>query len=108
MFTKLKIITAFLFLLLLTGCTHQLPDNEVVDNKVIEADPEIEIMLTKLDAEKMNSICSQNLIPSEYASTCYFQELEYCKSSSKKMVKKSELGKCLPIFLKEIIENSSY
>ena len=48
------------------------------------------------------------MIPARYASECYFRELRDCDSMSGKMIPKSELEKCLPVFLKEEIENIAY
>ena len=60
------------------------------------------------EEEKLKPICEQEMIPAEYASDCYFRELKDCESTSGKMIPKSELEKCLPVFLREEIEDISY
>lgn len=64
--------------------------------------------MERAEEEKLKPICEQEMIPARYASDCYFRELKDCESMSGKMIPKSELEKCLPVFLKEEIENVSY
>ncbi len=64
--------------------------------------------IEKDEDQKLKPICEQEMIPAEYASDCYFRELKDCEGMSGKMIPRSELEKCLPVFLKEEIENVSY
>ena len=101
---------AFLFILLmlfLSGCTASAPEQKQTDNE----DWDIEELFAEIDKEeeqKLKPICEQEMIPSEYAKDCYFRELKDCESMSGKTILKSELNKCLPVFLRDEIQNKEY
>jgi hypothetical protein len=103
---KLRFFLLFIPVLIISGC-GQSSVNEDLLNPEIQAqlDKEMKVMLTKLDHKKMTLICEQEEIPSEFASECYFRERKICESMSGLVVKKAELEKCAPIFLKELVEN---
>lgn len=103
-----KILLFTLPILLLTGCGNSLEKEDVgVIKSSISFDKEIEIMVNKMDDKKIELICAQDFIPSEYASACFFRSLKHCESSSGLVVKNSEIEKCLPVFLNELIQNSA-
>jgi hypothetical protein len=102
---KFVIFTILLFIFL-TGCTlsskEKQADNEKLDIEEFLAE------LEKQEEQRLKPICDQEMIPAKYASDCYFRELKDCESLSGKKIPKTELEKCLPVFLKEEIENISY
>lgn len=104
---RIKYFLLLIPMLLMTGCGN----NSVKESKNLNSEAEAEwnkemdIMLTKLDDKKMELICSQEMIPSEFASECYFKGLKKCQSDSGSIVNKSDLEKCLPVFIKELLEN---
>ena len=108
------IILLILLLLLTVGyimyAQEKQTDNEEASLQEKQTDDEdwIEEYLKEREERRLEPICEQEMIPAEYASDCYFRELKDCESTSGKMIPKSELEKCLPIFLKEEIENVSY
>jgi len=71
-------------------------------------DEDWEEFFTEAEERRLKPICDQEMIPAKYASDCYFRELKDCGSMSGKMIPKSELEKCLPVLLKEEIENMAY
>ena len=84
-------------------------ENEEVYSQEKQMDNEDwENFFAEVEEERLEPICEQEMIPARYASDCYFRELKDCDSMSGKMIPKSELEKCLPVFLKEEIENVSY
>ena len=110
---KKIIILLILSLLLIAGCAIYLQEKQTNNEEMYlqekqTDDEDWEEFLTKVDEERLKPICDQEMIPARYASECYFRELKNCASMSGKMIPKSELEKCLPVFLKEEIENIVY
>ena len=112
---KKFIILLILLLLLAVGYTmyvqEKQTDNEEVSLQEKQTDnedwgwEEFFAEMEREEEERLKPICEQEMIPAMYASDCYFRELKDCDSMSGKMIPKSELEKCLPVFLKEEIEN---
>ena len=110
---KNLIILLILLLLLAVGyimyAQEKQTENEEVYLQEKQTDSEDwEEFFAEVEEERLKPICEQEMIPTRYASDCYFRELKDCESTSGKMIPKFELEKCLPVFLKEEIENVSY
>lgn len=100
--TKKFTILLILSFLLLTGCSstkQQEATNEDLDFEELFAE------IDKEEEQKLQPICDQEMIPAEYASDCYFRTLKDCEILSGKTIPKSELEKCLPIFLRDEIQD---
>ncbi len=106
-------VLLILLLLLIVGYVIYLQEKQTDGEEMYlqekQADDEDwEEFFVEAEERRLKPICDQEMIPARYASDCYFRELKNCKSTSGKMIPKSELEKCLPIFLKEKIENMTY
>lgn len=89
--------------LTLTGCSNGQPEQgEEFNADDFLAD------LERWEEEKLQPICDQDLIPAEYASDCYFRTLKDCENLSDAMIPKEDLAKCMPVFLKEAIDDAYY
>lgn len=103
MTSKLSTLS-LLTVIILSGCAINSTDNDISTNTNVD----IHQMLLEIQNEqnkKIASICSQQDIPAEYAKDCYFLDLQDCESESGKIIKRDDLKKCLPVFLKEMLEN---
>lgn len=110
---KKFIILLILSLLLVVGYVMYLQEKRTDNGEIYLQEKQIDNedwgeFFTEAEERRLKPICDQEMIPARYASDCYFRELKDCKSTSGKMIPKSELEKCLPIFLKEEIKNIAY
>ena len=110
---KFIILLILSLLLLIVGYVIHLQEKQIDNGEVYLQEKQIdeedwEDFFTEAEEKRLKPICDQEMIPARYASECYFRELKDCDSMSGKMIPKSELEKCLPVFLKEEIENISY
>ena len=103
-------ILLILSLLLVIGYTIYLQEKQTDNEEIYLQEEQIneEDWFAEVEEKRLKPICDQEMIPARYASECYFRELRDCDSMSGKMIPKSELEKCLPVFLKEEIENIVY
>lgn len=110
---KNLIILLILLLLLTVGYIMYVQEKQIENEEVYLQEKQTdsgdwEEFFTEVEEGRLKPICEQEMIPARYASDCYFRELKDCESMSGKMIPKSELEKCLPVFLKEEIENIPY
>ncbi|MDD3284384.1 MAG: hypothetical protein PHZ07_02205 [Patescibacteria group bacterium] len=81
----------------------QVEYNIAFDEMIKETQIKREYHSTISDEQKLKGICDQEMIPAMYASDCYFLEFKDCNKFGGGIIPKSELEKCLPIYLKEAI-----
>ena len=100
-----KKLTVFLLLpiIILTGCSGPISQQKQIDNKSL-SDKDLVTMMNEVEEGRLKPICDQKMIPAEYASDCFFRDLKDCESLSGKMIPKSDLKKCLPVFLRDQID----
>ncbi len=98
-------ILLLLPLVFLSGCSVFSGQEKQVRNEEWNLE-EVFTEIGKEEELKLKPICEQEMIPAEYAQDCYFRELKNCEALSGKMIPKSELEKCLPVFLRDEIQNN--